>query len=56
MVIRMELYSPDTEGPVTRETRGSEDLKIASKVTEPASAMQSRYFLDNNVFVIIFQI
>ena len=56
MVIRMKLYSPDTEGPVTRETGGSEYLKIASKLAEPASAMQSRYLVDNNADVIIFQI
>lgn len=35
---------------------GSEDMKIASKLTEPASAMQSRYLVDNNAYVIIFQI
>lgn len=56
IVIRMKLYSPDTERLVTRKTGGSEDLKIASTVTEPASAMQRRYLVDNNAYVIIFQI
>lgn len=39
VVKRRTLYTAGTKGPATRGNGGSKDLKIASKVTEAASAM-----------------
>lgn len=53
VVSQRKLYAPDTKEPAPRGPQGSEDLEI-SYATKPASAMQSRYFMQITMHTSVF--